>query len=374
MKNNLRKIYKFTIYLLVLILCALTLCACGKNKEKKSDRPDRDKKKKTQIILTTDFDEDEVFRIEKSSCYVPEIMVYLINSENQYDEIFGEQIWDISIDGETIEEKYKNIILARVAQIKVMNMLAANRDIELSEEEEAKVKSAARDYYDSLNQAEIDMMRATESDIYQAYHEYALADKLYYAITDEVNPEISDDEARTITVHSILVKTYSVDEKGNKVPFNESEKARALNQAQDIKARINDGTEFDVLADSYLNDDTKTEYSFGRGVMPEIIEETAFSMSNGDISDIIETEYGYHILKCVSTFNKDETDKNKLNIVEKRKQEAFNIVYDSFVVTLNSNLNEPLWESLSYTKSAATTTTSFFDIYDRYFVTEHFQM
>ena len=38
----------------------------------------------TKVVLTTGFEKDEIFRIEGISCRVPEIMVYLTNSENQY--------------------------------------------------------------------------------------------------------------------------------------------------------------------------------------------------------------------------------------------------------------------------------------------------
>ena len=37
------------------------------------------------------------------------------------------------------------------------------------------------------------------------YGEYALAAKVYRQIVENVNPEISDDEARTITVEAIRV-------------------------------------------------------------------------------------------------------------------------------------------------------------------------
>lgn len=40
---------------------------------------------------------------------------------------------------------------------------------------------------------------------------------------------------------------------------------------------------------------------FGRGVMPEEIENTVFAMSVGDESEPIKTEYGYHIIKLIAS-------------------------------------------------------------------------
>ncbi len=325
------------------------------------------KDKKTEIVLTTDFEQGEVFRIEDSSCMLPEIMVYLVNSENQYDRIFGSEIWQVPVNDGTMEQKYKETIIARIAQIKVMNLLAPQYEVELDQKEEEKVTAAAVEYFSSLNSSEVALMDVDQDTIYQLYYEFAVADQLYHVITDEVNPEISDDEARTITVNSILVRTYSTDSQGKKIEYTESQKLSAYERIQEVLQRVNEGEEFEVLAADY-NEDTRSEYSFGRGVMPAAYEEAAFNLETGQISGIIETEYGYHVLQCVSTFNKEETDANKQVIVSKRRQETFNQVYDAYVKTLTSNLNAPLWESVTYQKNENVSTTSFFDIYDKYFV------
>ncbi len=379
--------------LILLMIASLLLPGCSR--------------KKTEIVLTTDFLEDEVFRIENSSCFKREVMVYLVNSENSYDLLFGPEIWrtklpaddtddeassdaadydsafSVSIanenesgenpanDGVTVEDKYKETILARLAQIKALDLLAAKRGVMLDEEDEQKITAAAKFYMDSLNEEEIELMDVTEADIYAMYKDYALADKLYHAVTDGIEPEISDDAARTITIGSILVKTYKTDAYGNRTDYSKEDMLKAYERALEIKQKLDDGTEFDVLADSYYNEDSQTEYTFGRGVMPYALENVAFSLGNGEISDIIKTDYGYHIIKCKSTFNKEATEKNKQTIITKTKQDTFNALYEDFVTTLKSNLNEPLWQSISYEKTDAITTTGFFDIYDSYFTVIH---
>lgn len=45
----------------------------------------------------------------------------------------------------------------------------------------------------------------TQDLITKMYEEYALAEKVYQTIVENVNPEVSDDEARTITVDMIRV-------------------------------------------------------------------------------------------------------------------------------------------------------------------------
>lgn len=40
------------------------------------------------------------------------------------------------------------------------------------------------------------------------YREYAMADKVYQLIIQDINPEISDDEARKITVQQIFLQQH----------------------------------------------------------------------------------------------------------------------------------------------------------------------
>jgi len=343
------------VYIIAMLLgMAIVLAGCGR------------KKNASQIVLTSDFLENEVFRVEELSCMKSEVLVYLVNCENQYSEVFGPDIWNKPIGDTTLEGRYKETVLARIAQIKSMTLLAKQYNIELDEEEEKKVSMAAIDYFANITEQDKVAMECDVDTITNLYHDFALANKLYDYITADVNPEISDDEARTITVEGILVKTYSVDDYGIRHEFSTDEKKSAYQRILTAKTLLDEGAEFELIAQEY-NEDTQNTYSFGRGVMPEVYEETAFSLSNDEISDIIETEYGYHIIKCITTFNKDETQANKGAIVEQRKQEAFDAAYDAFVVNLTSRLNEPLWSSITYNKSTGATTVNFFDIYDKYF-------
>lgn len=344
------------VFLLAFLAAAVTGCQKGTE----------DKEHETKVVLTTGFAADEVFRIGKSSCMLPEIKVYLLNTKNQYESIYGAQIWNTRLDDSTLEEKVKDTVIARVAQIKTMNLLAQEHGISLSEHEQELVSQAALEYYGTLSAEEIEYLDVDEPLMEQLYGEYALADKIYYSIIQDVNPEISDDEARTITVKVIFLKNYTLDGEKNKVPYTEETKAETEKKAKEILAQAKSGEDFDTLITQYSEAENST-YSFGKGEMEAALEEAAFNLSTEAVSDVVETENGYYIIKCVSTFDRKETDANKVKIVEQRKKEAFNQVYDDFVKSQVRNLNEELWDSVSLSAGEDMDTVEFFQIYDRYF-------
>lgn len=323
----------------------------------------------TRIVLTTGFDKDEVFRIEKSSCSLAEIMIYLTNTKNQYENTFGEEIWNASYNGETLEENIKETVLAKMARIKALNLLAAEHEIELDQGEQDTAAQAAQAYYSSLNEKERKAMSADEELLCKMYEEYALSEKVYEYLIADINPEISDDEARTITVQHILIKTYSLDENGEKVEYTQEAKNEAYKKAVEALKRAQAGDEFTSLIAEY-SEDTNASYSFIKGSLDPAFEEAAFNLGTDEISGIVETEHGYHIIKCISTFDRDETDRNKIEIVEQRRREVFNEEYSGFVEGLTKNLNEKLWNQVGFIDDEEVTTDSFFEIYSEYFHNE----
>ena len=335
--------------IIILVLCILTGCS----------------EKKTKIVLHTGFAKDEVFRVEEMSCSLAELMVYLSTTQSRYEKVYGERIWETSLEGVTLEESMKDMVLAQLSQIKAMNLLAMQEQVELSSEEKEKVKEAVDEFYETLTKEERKVLNADKDLVERLYREYAIANKVYYHIIKDVNPEVSDDEARTITVDHILIKTYYLDENNQKVEYTAEQKQEALAKAQEVLQKAKDGVSFDSLIAAY-NEDSQSQYSFRKGELNLGFETTAFNLGKEEISDIVETEYGYHIIKCITTFNKEETDANKIVIVEKRKETVFEERYSQFVAGLTKAVNEDLWQSISMIEEVEIDTSEFFEIYQKY--------
>ena len=304
----------------------------------------------TKVVLTTGLKKNEVFRISEKSCTLPEVMVYLTNMQNQYEAVYGEEIWNAKGEGESLEEEAKEQVLAELAQVKAMSLLAQEKEVVLDEKETERVEAAAREYFNSLSEAEVTALGVDEKLINQMYTEYALASKVYRQIVEDVNPEISDDEARTITVLSIRLK-------------DRAKAQEVLDQARQ------EDIDFEALAEAN-SEDRIVSCSFGKGEMDEAIEKAAFDLGKDEISGIIETDDGFYVLKCVSTFDEAQTRANKEKILEKRRNEAFNSEYDTFANSLVRQLNEELWQSVALIRDENVKTDSFFTVYDTFFQVE----
>ena len=74
-----------------------------------------------------------------------------------------------------------------------------------------------------------------------------------------------------------------------------------LSLAQELKTRITKGESFANLAKQHSIDGSKRRGGdlgfFGRGMMVPEFEKTAYALEKGQVSDIVKTQFGYHIIK-----------------------------------------------------------------------------
>ena len=314
------------------------------------------------IVITTGFEKDELMRINNKTCYLPEMMLYLTTIQNQYEDVYGPELWNQSHDGESLEQRVKDMVLAKIAQVKVMNLMAESYGLTLNDKETDAVTRASEAFFDSLNDREKEVLNVTRADIVEFYSEYALADKVYEYVIRDINPEISDDEARTITVQSILIKTYTHDARGNRLEYSERTVKEAAEKARLVRDLAIAGEDsFEALSARY-NEGDESSYTFKRGEMEEAVEDVAFSLDKEQISDVFETSEGYMILKCVSDFDIDETQLNKIEILAARKEAVFDETYDKFLEGLTKTLNEKLYDSIIMIHDPEVTTKTFFDV------------
>jgi peptidyl-prolyl cis-trans isomerase C len=119
-------------------------------------------------------------------------------------------------------------------------------------------------------------------------------------------PPITDDQARdfyqknpdkfqqpeAVRASHILIPTGQADEAGKK---------RLRAQADTILKQAKSGADFAQLAREHSKDSSASQGGdlnfFTRGQMVPAFDKVAFELKPGDISGIVETEFGYHIIK-----------------------------------------------------------------------------
>ena len=168
----------FRMPVLLLALCLLFLAGCGQGASMPAGR-----------------------KSEKGYS-LPEIMVIAMTEQNRYEEICTDQIWNVEIaeEGENFASYLTGQIKNFMEELKIMNLLAQDRNMSLSPEERSEMAAAAAEYFGNLTAEDIEHMGVSEEDVIAVFEDYCLAEKLVEELTNGIDLEVSDSEAKVITV------------------------------------------------------------------------------------------------------------------------------------------------------------------------------
>ena len=158
-------------------------------------------------------------------------------------------------------------------------------------------------------QAALQKMQFTEEDILRDLRRGTMIDKFlqekFYQVAQVTDEEIKTfyDENQQMFQQEESVRASHILIKFDENP-TEEEKKEALKQIQAVKERADKGEDFAALAGEFSDDPSAQTNAgdlgyFAKGQMVPQFEEAAFGMEPGKISGVVETQFGYHIIKVV---------------------------------------------------------------------------
>ena len=127
---------------------------------------------------------------------------------------------------------------------------------------------------------------------------------------DEINSYYNEhlNEFEEVRARHILISTQPQPPAPGAKPDEQPKalsKDEARKKAEEVLAKVRKGEDFAALAKQYSDDpgskDKGGEYTFGRGQMDPDFEKAAFNLKPGEVSEPVETRFGYHIIKLEDT-------------------------------------------------------------------------
>ena len=151
-------------------------------------------------------------------------------------------------------------------------------------------------------------IKEIKNDLREMLKEKQLMEEVQRKIVEGVNATPSDvrDFYYSIPKDSIPMVSaqYEIAELVKKPPITLDEKLAVKERLYSIRSRILKGERFSTLALLYSEDPGSAkkggELGFqGKGELVPEFEAAAFALKDGEISEVVETEYGYHIIQLI---------------------------------------------------------------------------
>ena len=281
-------------------------------------------------------DQIEVLSVNEEAVYASEAMVYYKLMELEFERMGSENIWKLDILGLDPQQTAMDRVMQSIIRVKVIQSLVG----ELAPEEEQEVQEKAKQLEALLGetymvQHRIDrpLLEKVIRENYKAYryqedakflpgsNEYEIEQKLKEAFG---RYELLDKEQylRTVAVQPMMFYTGEWVE-GEWVSYPEAQKAVILEEVEKLQKQIN------LISYSFFNqsygDNPKVEDNpvFAQGaIQHELMSynrvyygqiepkaaEAIFATGVGEVSDLIESEYGYLLVRVVSYPSVSEND------------------------------------------------------------------
>ena len=287
-----------------------------------------------------------------------EYMYYLENVKQQMLAESGTQdaegFWDAEIDGEKASELANKRALEEAVRVEIACIKAEESGLSIpaadlsqiramikSTEAEQKAQvDYIKDFTGLSDQQLIDMLcKTTLASMYAAEYNAQNPDAL---VPTDAEIKAAYEQEYVHVKHVLIGNTdESAAESGEELSAEEkavaaeaykaSQQAKAAEVLQKAKA----GANFDSLVRDYGEDPGMEEspqgYTFTKGTMVAEFEDAAYALAVGEVSDLVETSFGWHIIKkyALPTSGTDyETAKE--NITAVLSQDKYNSVIDAF--------------------------------------------
>lgn len=296
---------KKTLCMLLTAAMLLAAAGCAKKDENPDTNDQNDGKNNEQTtddtqyslpdLVLTDYDQKTVMTIGGKDISASLYRYYLLNLRSQYDG-GNSAMWDNNEMSDYVEQQ----VVSYLKEYAAAEVMADNLSVTVSDDDKKALDNYIAQVIAEINKdentsyaAELEAANMTDAMFRDLQDNSLIQSQIYVSkyqgtATDE---QILDYVHQNyVRVKHILIKTVDLDDE---------QKAEARKRADNVLERAKNGENFEDLVKEFSEDgmDPDTGYYFTTGQMVQEFEDKSFDLAEGEISDIVESKYGYHIIK-----------------------------------------------------------------------------
>lgn len=243
-----------------------------------------------------------VFTVGEEAVYLDEINFCILQNVLKYGVTTDVLNNASSKQGMSADEYYKQEFLEMITDYKVEYIIAKQRGITISEEEEQSIRNSAVEFMGSVNGRVLSQLGISQDMLIEVYRQRQLAQKL----EDSVAEDIETEEQNFCTMYMLVFPKIEMEEDGETpIMLSEEELDKRKHDVDAAYQELMDGAEIELVAEKYGVTAYSGETSNLSGSFDEPFSQYAESLKEGEYSPILDLDGCYAILKMI-TYNNEE--------------------------------------------------------------------
>ena len=272
----------------------------------------------------------------------------------------AEEMWAQDAgDGKTYEESMKDTIMENLENLYIISQHAADYEVTLSEDEQKAIKDAAAQFSEDNTDEAKEMVSGYQKYIEKFLELSTIQNKMDSKMREGVDEEVSDEEAAQKAMQYVYFSYTTTDDSGNSTELTDEEKEELKADAQNLADRVAAGEDISTVAEELGQ--TANELTFdSESTSPneDLIAAADALETEGEVTDLIETDGGIYVGQLTSLLDRDATDQEKETIVEERRQEQYDSLLEEWRNDTDIEVNERVWNRVDFEDTGVTIITS----------------
>lgn len=297
-----------------------------------------------------------ILTVNGEKTYLEDMNYQIMQAEQMHNSIasiyeqmgYSESYWAMEQDGVTTQETVREQVINEEIQQQILYAEAIKAGYEATDEEKEEAAASAKETLESMSDSQKKKTGFTEDSLTKILTEETVALRYRqdlidgFAIDDEeIRAGVDKEQYKEYKTQYFFVSTEA-EEEGSELTDAQKEELRQALVAKAEEAK--DTEDWSTVIDSEDEDETVSY-----GAMDFIKEDTSYdaaamqkamTMENGEISDVVEGEDGYYIIKMVDNNSQEryeEEVEDAITEVENQKfDEEYLSIYENYQVTINT--------------------------------------
>ena len=274
---------------------------------------------------------------------------------------------DELFDGSTQEDAAKASIMTDLQNLIIIYQRAEEFGVSLTDDDRSHIAEVAQAFIDDNSPEALEAVSG-QLEIVKLYLELVtIGERMFIAMRGGVDEEVSDEEALQKGMDYIFIPFMETAIDGVVTPMEDGEISDLLALAREQHMVFQEDSEHGLfhIAEFFGVDIISETFSIGTAMINEELVDAVYALeTEGEMTNLIETESGIFIGQLTSLLDREATDARIEEIIEGRRQEQFESLLEQWREEANITIDERVWAQVDFVRTGIVIIQQELDIMD----------